>query len=168
MRYFSIDCRYFDFNSIAFGKTSIELVIPKFRGTQRINTLLAFPLKYHRDKDQIKSDLVNCGRKFVSLRGTHHVHCQGEAFFIHKEDPVRVSVDSRVIVNADFFWKINPNYSRPRANLARSQNSNISSGLPPSPSKPIQSKDVKPAELTKDGLLICCPTVLDFSFGKKL
>jgi hypothetical protein len=33
MRYFNMDCRYFDFDGIAFGKASIELVIPKFRGT---------------------------------------------------------------------------------------------------------------------------------------
>jgi hypothetical protein len=63
-----MDCHYFDFDGIAFGKTSIELVIPKFRGTQRINTLPAFPLKYHPDEEQTKSDLVKCGRKFVSLR----------------------------------------------------------------------------------------------------
>jgi hypothetical protein len=168
MKYFSMDCRYFDFDGIAYGKTSIELVIPKFRGTQRINTLPAFPLKYHRDKDQIKSDLVNCGRKFVSLIGTHHVHCQGEAFFMHEGDPVTVSVDSRVMVDADFFWKMNPNYSRPRADLAGSRNSNVSGGPPPPPSKPIQSEDVEPAELTEDDLLICCPTVLGFSFGEKL
>jgi hypothetical protein len=171
MRYFSMDCRYFDFDGIAFGKTSIEVVIPKFRGTQRINTLQAFPLKYHPDEEQIKSDLVKCGRKFVSLIGTHHIYCQGEAFVMYEGDPVTVSVDSRVMVDADFFWKMNPNYSRPRADLAGNRIRNISSnqgGPSLSLSKPVQSEDIETAELTEDDLLICCPTVLGFSFGEKL
>lgn len=168
MRYFSMDCRYFDFDGIAFGKTSIELVIPKFRGTQRINTLPAFPLKYHPDEEQVKSDLVNCGRKFVSLIGTHHIYCQGEAFVMYEGEPVTVSVDSRVMVDADFFWKMNPNYSRPRADLAGTRIRNASGGPPPPLPKPVRSEDVEPAELRRDDLIICCPTVLGFSFGEKL
>jgi hypothetical protein len=171
IKYFNMDCRYFDFDGIAFGKASIELVIPKFRGTQCINTLPAFPLKYHRDEERIKSGLVNCGQKFVSLIGTHHVHCQGKAFYMYEGDPVTVSVDSRVMVDADFFWQMNPNYSRPHANLAGNRIRNASSyqgGPPPPLPKPVQSEDIEPAELTEDDLLICCPTMLGFSFGKKL
>ena len=43
------------------------------------------------------------------------------------------------------------------------------SGLPPGygPSQ-VKSNGVEPAELTEDDLLICCPTVLGFSFGEKL
>ena len=108
--------------------TSIELVIPKFRGTKRISTLPAFPLKYHPDENQVKSDLVKCGRKFVSLMGTYYCYCQGKAFFMHRGDPVRVSVNSRMMIDADFFWKINPNYSRPRADIATPN-----SGSSPSP-----------------------------------
>lgn len=98
MKYLSMGCRFFDLDGKIFGKASIELVIPKFRGTKRINTLPAFPLKYHPDKKQAKSDLVECGRKFVRLIDTHHCHCQGEAFLIHKRDPVKFSVDSRVMM----------------------------------------------------------------------
>ena len=79
-----------------------------------------------------------------------------------------MSINSQVIVNTDFFWKINPNYSRPRADLAGSRNSKVSSGPPPPPSQPVQSEDVKLAKLTEDDLLICCLTVLGFSFGEKL
>jgi hypothetical protein len=43
------------------------------------------------------------------------------------------------------------------------------SGPPPGygPSQ-VKSNGVEPAELTEDDLLICCPTVLGFSFGEKL
>jgi hypothetical protein len=74
-KYLSIDCRFFDFDSKTFSKASIKLVILKFRGTKRINTLLAFPLKYYLDENQVKSDFVKCGRKFVRLIGTHHCYC---------------------------------------------------------------------------------------------
>ncbi|KAF4628690.1 hypothetical protein G7Y89_g9463 [Cudoniella acicularis] len=50
-----------------FSKASIELVILKFRGPKRINSLLAFPLKYYLDEKQVKSDLVKYSRKFVRL-----------------------------------------------------------------------------------------------------
>ena len=74
-KYLSMDCRFFDFDGKTFGKASIALVIPKFRGTKRINTLPAFPLKYHLDENQVKSDFVKCGRKFVRLIGTYYYHC---------------------------------------------------------------------------------------------
>ncbi|KAF4627919.1 hypothetical protein G7Y89_g10233 [Cudoniella acicularis] len=46
---------------------------------EKINSIaFAFPLKYYLDKEQIKSDLVNYSRKFVSLIGTHYIYCQGK------------------------------------------------------------------------------------------
>jgi hypothetical protein len=161
-KYLSIDCRFFDFDSKTFGKAFIELVIPKFRGTKRINTLLAFPLKYHPDKNQVKSDFVKCGQKFVRLISTHYCHCQGEAFFMEDGDLVRVSVDSRVMVDADFFWKMNPNYTRPRANLAGTRWA-LSPGF-----DRVKCDDIELFELKEDELLICCPTVLGFSLDEKL
>jgi hypothetical protein len=90
---------------------------------------------------------------------------------MHEGDPVTVSVDSRVMVDADFFWQMNPNYSRPRADLAGNRIQKASSyqgSPPPPPLKPVQSEDIEPAELAEDDLLICCPTVLGFSFGEKV
>jgi hypothetical protein len=177
-KYFSMDCQFFDFDGKTFGKAPIELVIPKFRGTKRIDTLPAFPLKYHLDEKQVKSDLVECGRKFVRLIGTHHCHCQGEAFLMHRGEPAKFSIDSRIMIDADFFWKMNPNYSRPRTDLAGTRPGNSLSvvyigGPPPQPpgSPPrdhVKSNDVELDDLTEDDFLVCCPTVLGFSFGDKL
>ncbi|CZR69933.1 uncharacterized protein PAC_19834 [Phialocephala subalpina] len=148
-KYLSMDCRFFDFDGKTFGMASIELRIPKFRLTKRIDTLLAFPLKYYLDEKQVKSDLVECSRKF------------GE--------PVKFFVDSRVMIDADFFWKINPNYTRPRSNLARAS---PGSGQAPPPGGP-PGRDrvndgIEPADLTEDDFLICCPTVPSFSLNEKL
>ncbi|KAG4427614.1 hypothetical protein IFR05_016902 [Cadophora sp. M221] len=159
-KYFSMDCRYFDFDGKTFGKTSTTLIISNFRGTKRINTLEAFPLKHHRDEIRVKSELIECGRKFVSLIGTHHCYSGGEAFFMDDGDLIRVTVDSRIMIDADFFWKMNPNYSRPRADLAET-------GWRPPGSHRVKG-GVELADLKEDELLICCPTVLGFSLGEKL
>jgi hypothetical protein len=168
-KYFSMACRYLDFDGKTTGKASIYLAIPKFRGTKRINTLRAFPLKYHQDENQVKADLVECGRKFVALMDVGLVHCRGKAFYMDDGDAVRLSVDSRVVIDPDFFWKMNPNYSRPRTDLDVMRPNR--SGQPPPPGYPppgqLKSDGVEPAELTEDDLLICCPTVLGFSFGEK-
>jgi hypothetical protein len=170
-KYLSMACRYLDFDGKTFGKASINLAIPKFRGTKRIHTLRAFPLKYHQDENQVKADIVECGRKFVTLMDVHLVHCRGKAFYMDNGDVVRLSIDSRVMIDPDFFWKMNPNYSRPRTDLdvTRPNRSGPPSGPPPGYGPyQVKSNGVEPAELTEDDLLICCPTVLGFSFGEKL
>jgi hypothetical protein len=165
-KYFSMACRYLDFDGKTFGTAPISLAIPKFRGTKRINTLRAFPLKYHQNEKQVKADIVECGRKFARLTDVRLVHCQGEAFYMDDGDPVRLSVDSRVMIDPDFFWKMNPNYSRPRTDLDVTRPSQPPPGW--SSRTVVKSNGVEPAELTEKDLLICCPTVLGFSFGEKV
>ena|SRR5438552_4176415 len=46
-KYYHMSCRYLDFNGNVFGEAPTEVGIPKFRGRKRINTLDAFPLRYH-------------------------------------------------------------------------------------------------------------------------
>ena len=72
VKYFHLEYYYVDFDSKASGETSIELAIIKFRGTKRINSLDAFPLEYHPNKNEIKAHLVEYSRKFMSLIGVHH------------------------------------------------------------------------------------------------
>jgi hypothetical protein len=93
-KYFSIVYRYLDFNSKITGKASIYLAIPKFRGIKRINTLRAFPLKYHQDENQVKADLIEYGRKFVALMDISLVYYRSKAFYIDDRDTIRLSVDS--------------------------------------------------------------------------
>jgi hypothetical protein len=82
------------------------------------------------------------------------------------------------MIDADFFWKMNPNYSRPRNDLAGTRLGNSLSvvyvgGPPPPPlGRPprdhVKNDDVELDDLTEDDFLVCCPTVLGFSFGDKL
>ncbi|KAH6692795.1 hypothetical protein BKA61DRAFT_499673 [Leptodontidium sp. MPI-SDFR-AT-0119] len=171
-KYWNIECRYLDFDGADLGESSIELKIPMFRGVKRINALQAFPLQYHSDANRVKADLLRCGREFVRLMGTHHLHCRGTAFVMFKGKQVKISVDSRIMIDAAFFRKMNPNYSR------RSITEDTDAGSIPlfdlirvsrePPPEWVRTNGMEPADLTDDDFLICCPTVPGFSFNDKL
>jgi hypothetical protein len=173
-KFYSLKCRYHDYDGEIFGEASIKLKIPKFHGTKRINLLEAFPLRYHIDRNEVRADLVQRGRKFLSLMGSHHCHFHGTAFYMKKGMPVQMSVNSRVVVDAGFFRKLNPNYSREPVTdpAVLSANEDGWTLLDDEPSNPppdqLKSNGVTPAEIDEEDLLICCPTVLGFSLGDKL
>jgi len=96
-----------------FREVSINLTVVRFRRKRRINTLNAFPLRYYPDERGMKAGLIKYGRKFVSILGAYYRYYRGTVFYIKDGEPVKVSIDSRVILNTTFFRKINPNYTRP-------------------------------------------------------
>ena len=167
-KYWNIEGRYLDFDGEEFGEVEIELHIAKFQGAKKINLLDAFPLQYHPDSDEIRTELLECGRKFVSLKGTHHRHCRGIAFVMEDGAPVKVFIDSRIMIDAKFFKKMNPNYSRPTVIECFDV-----WGFADDPAfvkivPPATSDSIKRTYLSHDDLLICCPTVPGFSLEDKL
>jgi hypothetical protein len=92
------------------GLAAIELKISKFRRVKQINALEAFPLQYHTDAIGVQAKLLRYGRKFMRLRGAHHCYCNGKAFYKHDGELVEVRIDGRIMVDAAFFQKMNPNY----------------------------------------------------------
>lgn len=190
----SLDCRYLDFNGEDLGLFPIELKIAKFPGGKRIDTLEVFPLQYHVQATEIRADLLRCGRKFMSLMGANHRHCNGNAFYMRDGEPVEVRIDSRIMVDAAWFRKMNPNYFRSTAIdldhgfdisafLFRfehgssvetfSEASEISSEASSDDASIATSFDLEgsimdQAELTDEFLLLCCPTVPGFSLKDKL
>lgn len=173
-RYWNIECRYLGYDGKEFGSVPIELQIPKFRGTKRINLLEAFPLQYHPSRTDMRAELVRNGRKFARLIGSHYCQYKGTAFYMDKGQPVEFNVDGRVMIDAEYFQKINPNYSRRKitgpadglrfdlwdAVLYDDNDDESSSEV----SGPAARRDV---EMTEGDFLICCPTVLGFSFADK-
>lgn len=189
--YWSLDCRYLDFNGEDLGLLPIELKIAKFRGAKRINALEAFPLQYHAQATRIRADLLRCGRKFMSLMGANHCHCNGNAFYMRDGEPVEVRIDSRIMVDAVWFRKMNPNYFRSTA-MDLDHGIDISAFMLPfeygssvetsseasdtssaddasiATSFDIEGSVVEQAEMTDECLLLCCPTVPGFSLKDKL
>ena len=166
-KYWNIEGRYLDFDGEGFGEVEIELHIAKFQGAKKINLLDAFPLQYHPDSNEIRAKLLECGRKFVSLKGAHHRHCRGIAFVMEDGAPVKVSINSRIMIDAEFFKKINPNYSRPKViELWDLWEMEDDPGFVKIVA-PAESDNRKRVCLSDEDLLICCPTVPGFSFNEK-
>ena len=63
----------------SFGRVQSKIVIFAFKGTEKINTLEAYPIQYHADPEGLKALLLERGRKWASLRGIHHMHYTGTA-----------------------------------------------------------------------------------------
>lgn len=112
VKYFELQCRYFDFDGKVFGEVLDRLPIEKFHGAKRIDTLEVFPLAYHRSRDDLKKYLLECGQKFREMRGSHHVHYQGKAFFQSPDGIIRIPVKSRIMIDAALFRRNNPSYPR--------------------------------------------------------
>ena len=72
VEYFYIKGSYLDFDGKILGKVSIETAILKFIGSKPINSLEAFPIRYHEEEEAIQRKLAECGQRFCSLAGTRH------------------------------------------------------------------------------------------------
>ena len=98
--------------------------------------------------------------------GTHHRHCHGVAFALDESgNPVQLALNSRITVDAAFFRKMNPNYTRPRVNetsgtsLNSANYTDLFGNLPSTPSHTIKDKGLEPTQMEERDFLICCPTV---------
>jgi hypothetical protein len=174
-KYFHIECRYLDWDGKLLGESTVVFEIEKFKGVKKISLLEAFPLKYLPNGEEARTQLIENGRQFVSLRGTHHVEYQGLAFYKDRVGTlVSVSVDSRVIVDAGYFRKVNPNFPVPRLESFHFGSSGDLPVLPPPPPlSPTEAGEVKNAdvdvhEMKDEDFLICCPVVYGFSLKDKL
>jgi hypothetical protein len=95
---------------------------------------------------------------------------KGKAFYIKKEQVVEISIKSRVIVNAPYFRKENPNYSRPSIKDNRGPRGPPPSyfdldGISEDGLSPAQDNRIDPSEVKEDDLLIYSLTVPGFSLG---
>lgn len=112
MKYYNIKYYYLDYDDKVFRKAFINLTVVKFRERKRISTLKAFPLQYYSDKDHVKVELLKYGRKFIFLLDAYYRHSRGAIFYIKEREVVKVSIDSRIMLDTAFFRKMNLNYIR--------------------------------------------------------
>ncbi len=92
---------------------------------------------------------------------------------MYDRDTIWFSVNSQIMINTTFFWKVNPNYSR--LYITELVDSEMELALDrdfifrqvEEPADEIQSSKGL-ADIKKNDLLICCPTVLGFSLNDKI
>lgn len=88
-----------------------------------------------------------------------------------KKKPIKIFINSRIIVDAASFQEINPNYTR--LSIFKGSNSiDLWLIVDPASSNQIDESAIKSSidlnALTDEDLLICSPTVLGFSLNDKL
>jgi hypothetical protein len=102
----------------------------------------------------------------------YYCYYYSNAFFIDKDKLVKALFNSRVIINAAFFQKINPNYAR----LKMDGSSLVINNINLFSSLSILTKSIEKVRYTNleinklelADLLFCYLTILDFSFTDKL
>lgn len=174
--YYKLEARYLDHDGEKFGEAGVVLGILKFRGSKPIESLDAFPLRYHPKHDQIRQELVETGRKFRSLVGTHIQRCDGSAFIMKDGEPIKMNINSCIGVDAAFFTAMQPNYSRPRVHDKLAPKSDGTSIIDLSSLfdddrtrnlEKLRGNSTELRHMSEDELLICSPTVRGFSFQEK-
>jgi hypothetical protein len=98
-----------DWNGNNFGR-SIEVIrLLEFKGTVPILALKAFPLSFHPHQDKVKEMLINRGRKFERLAGSHYKEYDGFAVSWDKDkNEIPCHCQGRIIIDSDCFRRFSP------------------------------------------------------------
>ena len=164
--------RYLDFDREIFGEATAVLAIEDFRGAKQINLLPTYPLPYSRRSAELKTQLIKCGRVFISFA------YEGKALYVNKDGHIiTTSVKkTRIMVDPSFFRKRNPNDKR--ANVEPSPDADASDpvslssffgGITMSGKEeaPLQAAGKDPETVQEQDLLICNPSEYGFSLASK-
>ncbi|KAF4982054.1 hypothetical protein FZEAL_2241 [Fusarium zealandicum] len=111
--FYYVDGKYFEFDGKRFGYGNMAEEIEEFQGARKITSLSCYPLQYHQDEEKVRRNLIERGKKFVTLSGVHYKSYQGIAFLKRKKNMVvKFNIQpSRVMIDPSIFRRINPNYN---------------------------------------------------------
>ncbi|KAJ7766171.1 hypothetical protein B0H16DRAFT_1523250 [Mycena metata] len=99
--------------TVAVGRVSASMYIPYFKGAVRIDSLDAFPLKFHAGEAQLRETVLRRGQKWLDLIGVHHMQYNGIAALRVGMKLMRHNVKGRVMIDRATFHRLNPNYAFP-------------------------------------------------------
>lgn len=89
---------------------SMQMEVEEFKGPRKISSLACYPLRYHKDADKLREQLIERGKKFVTLKGMQYRFHKGMAFYKKKRQYIKVNINGRVMVDPAIHRRINPNY----------------------------------------------------------
>ncbi|KAF9527921.1 P-loop containing nucleoside triphosphate hydrolase protein [Crepidotus variabilis] len=98
---------------VSVGRVKTTVFLKLVRGTIRIDSLDAYPLKFYTDVEGLKAGILKRGKKWVSLIGMHHMQYDGVAALKCDDKWLRHNVRSRIIVDRSTFRRVNVNYPLP-------------------------------------------------------
>jgi hypothetical protein len=83
----AISLEYVDWNGEHCGYTSTKVTIKYFRGLRHVVSLPVYPLSFNNSALEVKSRILERGRKFESLRGYHFQTCVGTKILLETTQP---------------------------------------------------------------------------------
>ncbi|RDW78394.1 p-loop containing nucleoside triphosphate hydrolase-25 [Coleophoma crateriformis] len=107
---FGMNTQVLDWDGDKFGFASSQSLVLAYTGTMAIADLDAFPLKFHPNENAIRAKLLKRGKLFEGFHGYHYKAYK--AFALGKDfcgNTIKVTVDSRIIIDTYAFGKFNPN-----------------------------------------------------------
>lgn len=78
--WYSVEGRYLEYDGKAFGMGSMHADVPSFKGSRKISSLSCYPIKYHRNVEELKAKLIERGKKFVALKGMNYRFHKGKIY----------------------------------------------------------------------------------------
>lgn len=106
----TIEGRYLEYDGKVFGFGEHLVSIQEFRGSRKISSLSAHPLEFHKDPKKLQEQLIERGKKFVSLQGMKFMRQEGLGYVKHKNTILKHSINGRVMVDPAIFRRLHPNY----------------------------------------------------------
>ncbi|KAI0534603.1 P-loop containing nucleoside triphosphate hydrolase protein [Xylaria digitata] len=177
---YQLKCDRVDWDGSRFGYDVSPHFVPAFEGTLPITELECFPLSYHPDEKSVKEKLIARGRQFESLAGYHYKSYRGRAIEQTRYGPTMITVDSRVIIDADSHKDSNTHlrlYLRPlhRAQVSikvQAEDSNDDWSAYDSDYDDVDLEGAATIKhrrpLTEEQLLLCTPIVRGYAMRAKL
>jgi len=108
--WYKIEGKYLEYDGKTWGMGTMEVSVPQFKGARKIISLACYPLKYHKNEVKLRQQLIDRGKKFVSLQGVHYKSHEGLAYVKKKRQIIKVNINGRIMVDPAIHRRILPNY----------------------------------------------------------
>jgi hypothetical protein len=96
---FQLQCSKVDWDGEQFGYATKYSLVPGYAGTKPITELQAFPLEFHPKCELITEKLIARGKLFEHYQGYHYKAYKGFGIAQTQCGPMKISVDSRIIID---------------------------------------------------------------------
>ncbi|KIW08695.1 uncharacterized protein PV09_00642 [Verruconis gallopava] len=108
--WYSIEGRYLEYDGKNYGLGDFEATVEAFKGSRKITSLSVYPLKYHKDPESIKKQLIERGKRFVTMTGQNYRNFKGLAFQKKRKGVAKFNINGRIMIDPATFRRINANY----------------------------------------------------------
>ncbi|KAI9693169.1 MAG: hypothetical protein M1822_005165 [Bathelium mastoideum] len=108
--WYCVEGRYLEYDGKSYGMGDFEVNVDSFKGPRKITSLLTYPLKYHKEPEELKKKLIERGKRFVAMDGMNYRFHKGLAFQKRKKTVAKVNINGRIMVDPAIFRRIMPNY----------------------------------------------------------